>query len=164
MLKSPQIILFPYFARLCLQSQIKILNAHVSAQGRRINETANKVSPSKNVKCQDTNNFLIIMTTIELIIMGRDLRPTPLLTLSWNKWCAFYSHQEHHFVKKGWEREVTCASNRCENTFSRNKYFWGWSHFKRMKGLVSKGIVGKRVRNFGKLWRRVNAQNVSFSL
>jgi len=56
-LKSPQIIIFPYFARLCLQSQIKILNAHVSAHGRRINETANKVSPSKNVKCQDSNNI-----------------------------------------------------------------------------------------------------------
>ena len=74
-------LFFSHFTRLCL-SQIKILNAHVSALCRRINETANKVSPSKNVKCQDTNNFLIIMTTIELIIMGRDLRPTPLLTLS----------------------------------------------------------------------------------
>ena len=43
-------ITFSHFATLCL-SQIEILNAHVFAQGRRINETANKVSPSKNVKC-----------------------------------------------------------------------------------------------------------------
>lgn len=49
-------IIFSHFARLCL-SQIKILNAHVFAQGKRINETANKVSPSKNVKCHDSNNF-----------------------------------------------------------------------------------------------------------
>ena len=105
-------ITFSYFACLCL-SQIEILNAHVFAQGRRINETANKVSPSKTVKCQDSNNFLITMMMIALIIVDPNLRPTPLLTLSWN----FYSHEEHHFVKKGGEGEVPCASNRCENAF-----------------------------------------------
>ena len=75
-------IIYSHFTRLCLQSQIEILNAHVSAQGRRINETANKVSPSKTVICQDSNNFLIVMMTIVLIIAGPNLRPTPLLTLS----------------------------------------------------------------------------------
>ena len=53
-------MMFSHFARLCLYSQIKILIAHVFAQGRRINETANKVSPSKNAKCQHSNSILII--------------------------------------------------------------------------------------------------------
>ena len=50
-------ITFPHFARLCLQSQIEILNAHVFAQGRTMNETANKVSPSKNVKSQGSKKY-----------------------------------------------------------------------------------------------------------